>query len=239
MQSKIAAFGPEHVAILAAVPLTAWGLATAHKRWPEYGRIVRFTLVGILLAAEGAYYWDVFANGKALFPDHLPFHLCDIALWLMILTLLTRSRAIFDVAYYWAIAGTTMALLTPNITEPGWLVSVQFYAEHGGIVASTLYLLWSRQARPRPGSLMRAFLWTNVVAAVVGLFDFASGANYMFIREKPPTVSLLDAFGPWPWYIAACEFVGTGLFALLYLPFWNREEQVGDDAVAEDARTDG
>ena len=47
---------------------------------------------------------------------------------------------------------------------------------------------------------------TIVAAAANGLLD----ANYMFLCAPPPTGSVLDYLGPWPWYI-----VGEELLALV------------------------
>lgn len=66
---------------------------------------------------------------------------------------------------------------------------------------------------------MRALIASNVYAALIGTFDYFFKTDYMFLRSKPPTPSLLDVLGPWPWYILVCEFVALGLFLLLYLPF--------------------
>jgi hypothetical integral membrane protein (TIGR02206 family) len=49
-----------------------------------------------------------------------------------------------------------------------------------------------------------------------------SGANYGFLRAKPPQASLLDLLGPWPWYILALDALAVVLFTLLYLPFLRR-----------------
>lgn len=43
--------------------------------------------------------------------------------------------------------------------------------------------------------------------------------NYLFICHKPPTPSLIDALGPWPWYVLSLEGVGLAFFVIYYLPF--------------------
>ena len=112
-----------------------------------------------------------------------------------------------------------MALLTPNLYHPSLFDLSLFFADHGLIVAAALYLVWSRQARPRRGSITRAMLAMNVFTVLVGTFDFLFKTDYMFLRAKPEMASLLDVLGPWPWYILTCEAVALGLFLLLYLPF--------------------
>ena len=67
---------------------------------------------------------------------------------------------------------------------------------------------------------MRAVLATATYTAAVGLVDVVTGGNYMFLRQRPPTPSLLDAMGPWPWYLATATVLGVVLFVVLDLPFW-------------------
>jgi len=140
--------------------------------------------------------------------------------------LLTLNRAICDLAYYCALAGASMALLTPNLLEqfPSFL-TVQFFVGHGLDVTAALYLVWSKQARPRPGSVGRAMLAINIFAAAIGTFDFIFKTDYMYLRAKPQNVSLLSFLGPWPWYIVATEGVAFGIFLLLYIPFRQSTER--------------
>jgi hypothetical integral membrane protein (TIGR02206 family) len=113
-----------------------------------------------------------------------------------------------------------MALLTPNLWEPfPSFGTVQFFVAHGLIVTGALYLAWSKLARPRRGSVLRAMLGINIYAAFVGAFDFVYKTDYMYLRAKPQNASLLDVLGPWPWYILAAEGVALIVFTLLYLPF--------------------
>ena len=62
-------------------------------------------------------------------------------------------------------------------------------------------------------------LAVNFYAAFAFTFDTVFNTDYMFLRAKPDTVSLLSFLGPWPWYILATEPVALALFLLLYQPF--------------------
>jgi hypothetical integral membrane protein (TIGR02206 family) len=195
-------------------------LAAIQRKLPPGSRALRYGLAAILFLCEASYYAYTALQGQPLFPDHLPLELCDASMWLVVIALLTLWPAVFDLAYYFALAGATMSLLTPDMPEsyPA-LLAVQFFADHGLLVIAVLYMVWSRQARPRPGSVGWAMLALNIYAVFVGAFDFIFNTDYMFIRAKPQTISLLTFFGPWPWYIMATEGVGFVLFLLLYLPF--------------------
>lgn len=212
-------FGPAHLAILCTVPAIAALLAAAHRRFFPGSRVFRFILALLLFATTVSYYAYFAATGAQMFPYHVPLELCDASLWLVIASLLSLNPAIFDIAYYWAIAGATQSLFTPNLVKTTPFLSVQFFVDHGLIVCATLYLIWSGQARPREGSVARSLIAANIYAIVIGTFDFFFKTDYMFLRTKPPTPSLLGFLGPWPWYIFVCEFVALGLFLLLYLPF--------------------
>jgi hypothetical integral membrane protein (TIGR02206 family) len=180
----------------------------------------RLSLAIALLLDTAIYYGFLATHGQLTFPDHLPLELCDASLCLVIVALFTLNKTVFDLAYYGTVAGATMALLTPNLWEPfPSFGTVQFFVAHGLTVAGVLFLLWSGQARPRPGSVARAMLGVNVFAACVGAFDYFFKINYMYLRAKPQNASLLSFLGPWPWYLLAAEAVALCVFVLLYLPF--------------------
>ncbi len=220
MPTSLQLFGPVHLAILVAFPLLAAALAAVQRTHAAGSRGLRFGLAFVLLVDGAAYYLNFALHGERLFPNHMPLELCDVTLILTVTALLTLKPAIFDLAYYGALAGATMSLLTPNLSEPfPSFITVQYFVNHGLIVAAALYLVWSRQARPRPGSVARAMLWLNLYAAFIGTFDFLFKTDYMFLGAKPQAVTLLSFLGPWPWYILVCEPVAFVLFLLLYLPF--------------------
>lgn len=212
--------GSKHLLILAAIPLLAAFLAALQRRLSPDSRVLRLGFGVVLLLESALWYSYLAAIGQVGFPGALPLDLCDVTLFLVIVVLFNLNPALFDLVYYLALAGTSMALLTPDLWEPfPSLSTVQFFVTHGLVVTAVLYLVWSGQARPRPGSVARTMLVLNLFAAFDFAFDSIFKTNYMYLLAKPQNLSLLNFLGPWPWYILTSEFVAVGLFLLLYLPF--------------------
>ncbi len=228
MANNFQLFGRVHLAILCTVVLLAGLLAVIQRRLPPGTRWLRLGLGSLLLIDSLTYYGYLAYRGQLTFPDRLPLELCDLSLALTIYALFTLNRTAYDLAYYWALAGATMALLTPNLLEPfPSYGTVQFFVYHGLTVSLVLFLAWSGLMRPRAWSVARAMVVLNIVAVFIGAFDYFYKMDYMYLRSKPQNASLLDMLGPWPWYILATEFVALFLFVLLSLPF--RGRSVRDD----------
>ena len=66
--------------------------------------------------------------------------------------------------------------------------------------------------------MVKAFWGVQVYAVGIVLLNLLLGSNYFYIMRKPPTASLLDYLGPWPWYILVCEGIVLVLFLLVYAP---------------------
>jgi hypothetical integral membrane protein (TIGR02206 family) len=213
-------FGPLHLAILIAIPAVPAGLAFATRHCWLSAAATRIALASILAADGLAWHlYRYFAQGVRV-PDILPLEMCDVAFWLTVAALLTLEEHVFDLAYYWGIAGSGMAVLTPYLRAPlRTYQSCQYFTGHCLLIVGVLYLLWSRQAHPRPRSWWFALWFLNLYAAFIAVVDWLGGTNFMYLREKPASISLLDVFGRWPWYIVASEFVALTIFSLLQLPF--------------------
>lgn len=184
------------------------------------GRTVRWTLAALLLGSVTAYLALAASSGEIGPLDFLPLHLCDLAIFVAILALLTLDIKACEVLYYWALAGTTLAILTPDVGGrfPDWRW-VAYFTTHGLVVVSATTVVFGLGRTPRAGSSWRVLLWTLAYAAIVGVVNFATGANFLYLARKPAGPTLLDWFGPWPVYIGVAAVVAGALFALLEAPF--------------------
>jgi hypothetical integral membrane protein (TIGR02206 family) len=213
-------FGLSHLAILASVPALAYLLGQLARRSGQTALRIRLIMGSLLLANEVVWYWYRYSIEGFRFPENLPLQLCDLTLLMTGLAALTGSVWAFDIAYYAGVGGASMAIITPDLWAP-WpsYPSIYYFIAHGGMVATTLTLIWGNITRPAPGSLWRAFALVNLYAAVVGIFNWIFGTNYMYLCRKPASATLLDAFGSWPVYLIACEMFALMLFGLMWLPF--------------------
>ena len=201
----------EHVAVLAA---TAAGAAAMARRPAPRALAV---LIGGAYLVEHA--WFV-ARGTWSADFNLPLHLTDVVTVVSVLALWTARPALVELTWFWALTASLQAVLTPNLgADFPELLYWTFFITHGGAVVAAVLLVIGRRITPGPGAVTRAFAATLVVAAAAGTANLLTGGNYMWLRDKPDTASLLDLMGPWPWYIAGAAVLALALFTLLDLPF--------------------
>ncbi len=161
----------------------------------------------------------------------LPLHLCDIAAITAGIALLTRRPLPATLTYFWGLAATSQALLTPAITvgfpSPPFIM---FFVQHFAIVATAIYLPavdgW-RPKRPWWRSPLEVYGWSLVYLAVAGLANWLLGSNFAFAARPPSNPSLIDSLGPWPWYLLSMQALALVFFLLLALPFVRRNGKLG------------
>jgi len=220
---------PDHLVAVAVTAVLCIGVVVAARTrpggWtPWFSRGLAAFLAGWFVAdqlyriARGT--WDVETN--------LPLELTDAVTLIAALALLGGGALVFELTYFWGLTGSLQATLTPALDAdegfPGFYYW-SFFAIHGGVVLAATFLAFGLRMTPRPGAVRRVFAVTLAWAALVGAADLVTGGNYMYLREKPDTASLLDYLGPWPLYLVAAAAVALAMFALLDLPFRRRRRR--------------
>jgi hypothetical integral membrane protein (TIGR02206 family) len=178
--------------------------------------------LAVVLAADAVVFLTRQAtSGSWSVQMSLPLALCDVALVVAAVACWYPSWSLgVELTYFWGLAGTLQAVLTPDLHVGFPSVEfVQFVVGHLGIVLAALYLVVGLRIVPRPGAAVRVFVITVAYAAVIGLFNWLTGSNYMYLAAAPENPSLLSLLGPWPWYILSAAGVAIVLFAVLDAPF--------------------
>jgi hypothetical integral membrane protein (TIGR02206 family) len=214
-------FGPSHVTVLFLTMFVAViMLRTAHMAESVLLRTAERLLALVLLLEWPCNLLLSWWAGELGIDHVLPAHFCDVAAVLGGLALLTKKHELCELTYFWGLAGTAQGMLTPalevDFPDPRFFT---FFALHSGVVIAALHLVLGRRITPRRGAVGRALAWMLVYAAAAGGVNAATGSNYGFLCRKPPTASLLDVLGPWPWYLGSLVIIALVLFTLLDLPF--------------------
>src|SRR4030095_6065187 len=72
----------------------------------------------------------------------LPFFLCDLVALLLPVIIFQQNRKWLGIIYFWALAGTMQALITPDLKSE--FLSFDFFRYfimHGGIVSAVIYCI--------------------------------------------------------------------------------------------------
>jgi hypothetical integral membrane protein (TIGR02206 family) len=210
---------PEHLVALGVIAVAAAALVVAARR--SSGRWLKVLAI-VLLVDEVSWWVYLLAGGVpgSKLAQSLPLQLCDVAIFIAAAALWTRNQMLVEVTYFWGIAGTLQALLTPDLPQhfpsyPYW----QYYIAHGGVVSAALLLVIGMRIHPRRWAVARVAAITVAYAAFVFVVDVVTLSDYMYLRAKPSSATLLDFLGPWPVYILSASLIAIALFALLDAPF--------------------
>jgi hypothetical integral membrane protein (TIGR02206 family) len=216
-------FGPSHLAAIAVTLLAPLALAllARHEHLGRHAdRLIRTALAAFMAAGWLGWYGLGAARGTLTLDNGLPMNLCDWAEIALVVALLTRHQFAYELGYFWGLGGTLQGVLTPplywDFPDPQFIF---FFIQHGGVVASLLYLTLGTKMRPTLRSLPRVAAASLFYPAVTALVDWLLGVNYGFLRAKPAGQNLMTLMAPWPWYIP--ELVGAGMIFILlyYAPF--------------------
>ncbi|MES2475805.1 MAG: TIGR02206 family membrane protein [Verrucomicrobiota bacterium] len=217
-------FTQEHFLTLGIGMAVTASFLFAGKRNERSERLARALLAFLCLSAFGfsQIAWMLVELPKTI-DNIVPLHMCDIAAITAGFALITGRRLLCSITYFWGLAATLQALLTPAITvgfpAPPFIM---FFVHHFAVVIAALYLPivsgW-RPQRPLWRGPLEIFGISVLYLGVVLVVNHFTGSNFAFVSHPPSNPSLIDHLGPWPWYIGSLLGLALILYFLLVLPF--------------------
>ena len=216
-------FGRSHEIVLAFIVLVPIVLSIVVRATGSRAltHLVCWILAAAILGAWAFWYWIAARNGWLDLGNELPMDLCSWACIATVATLIYPNQKSYELAYFWALAGTLQGIVTPDIRfdfpEPRF---IEFSVFHGGIIASVIFLTLGMRPRPYPMSILRVMAWSLFYMAAAGAVDWALGVNYGFLRAKPSHASVYDLMPDWPYYLPVVVALGVISALVYYAPFF-------------------
>jgi hypothetical integral membrane protein (TIGR02206 family) len=216
-------FGTSHLVVLAVFVLGIWPVIALGRRVRGTADEMRVCRVYALLIPCFTIPLQVidFLPGNYDLQTTLPLQLCDFASIAAVAALWTRRPTPVGLTYFWGLALTTQALITPaldrDFPDPKFIA---YWGMHLLIVWAAVFLTWGLGLHPTWRDYRRTVAITATWAVAVFCFNVAVGTNYGFLNRKPAT-SILDLLGPWPLYVVVEIALVAGVWALMTWP-WAR-----------------
>lgn len=216
-------YGPAHLVVIfltVGVPFVL-ALIVHRAKSPRLELSIRIVIAVLLLINYVAYLFVARNFGVDHWYRLLPLQLCDWAMIVIIVALLSGNRRWLEIAYFWGIGGTLQAIITPNLRF-GFpdLRFISFFVAHCGIIIGIVFMMLIYGFRPRAIGILRTFVWTEVYFVIVFTIDLLTGENYGFLLHKPEAASLLSLLSDSrPLYLVEFHLLAFVFFSLLYAPF--------------------
>lgn len=218
-------FSNEHfVLIFSNIIFSIFLLFIANFFDKRYFAKITAIVIFILKLAELSY--RHLYNNEEIF-ELLPLHLCNITLIFVIIMMLSGSKSLFQLCFYWSV-GAIFAVATPDVkySFPNFM-TVSFFITHFYILFAVAYFYLYFSFRPAIWGYFTAFFTINIICLGVYFLNVHLGTNYLYVNRVPSFSSPLNYFGEWPYYIIVVELIYIILTYLLYLPFKSRAVKFG------------
>ena len=212
----LAALGLSLLAIV-CVPLIGRCLSVTNRRRAVWALIV------FAVAQEIVDYGNRASFRELNLIQDLPLHLCNYALVIAAIGMVTRNRFCFEFAYFTGTTAVMQALLTPNLDDLKNLTEyVVYFLHHALIIQFALWNVVVDGMLTSRGAVARTLLLIVAMMLPIGLVNWLADANYMYLCARPAVDNPL-LFGDWPWYIASVMLIGWVLMLIADIPMlWLR-----------------
>ena len=203
------------VGLLALVIKLGQKLSGGQNLWLGRGIAVFLTITVLIFS------WIHSYNGLFNHKVDLPLSICNLFALLAPLLFWHPNFRRFEIIYFLVLCGTFQAMLTPDLYAgvpiygffKDWIL-------HVGLVILVIHHLLAFKLIPEAKSMLRTFGCLNIYLLALIPINLGLDANYLYMMSKPINPSILDYFGPWPFYILVCEVLAIGFFAVAYVPIF-------------------
>ncbi len=201
------------------------------KEW-KHEETLRIVMAALLLFSDSSYFWHKIYLQVGEPANHLPITVCGWAAIMSAFMLLTKRKGIFEVVYFFVLAGSSNALITPAVimdNGPGHFRYYQFWLEHTSIFIAVFYMIFVYGYKINAKSMLKSFGVLVILATLaIAVNSAIPNANYLFLATTEAGDSVLN-FLPSSFALRLLIMGGLigVLYGLAYLPWYfiNKKER--------------
>ena len=221
-------FGTTHIVTIIAITLISIFLPLIYKTKSEYQKSIMTKAIAFVIFCHVIIspYKDLYLlENPYNWREVLPFHMCDLSEIFLIFFLLGGPSILYKCAFFWGLAGATMAIITPDI-EFLDLDYAFFMIGHGMIIIGIMYATVALDNRPYAKDIVTVSLITALILLpITYLINYILGepANFWYLMQKPAGASLMDAFPEPPYHLLVTTPLAILMFCLIYIPYYVKD----------------
>ena len=221
-------FGTTHIVTIIAITLVSIFLPLIYKTKSEYQKSIMTKAIAFVIFCHLIIspYKDLYLlDNPYNWREVLPFHMCDLSEIFLIFFLLGGPSILYKCAFFWGLAGATMAIITPDI-EFLDLDYAFFMIGHGMIIIGIMYATVALNNRPYAKDIVTVSLITALILLpITYLINYILGepANFWYLMQKPAGASLMDAFPEPPYHLLVITPLAILMFCLVYIPYFVKD----------------
>lgn len=221
-------FGTVHLITIASIIIVSIFLPKIYKSKSNDQKAMMKKIIAAVIAAHVIIspYKDLYLLANPYdWRETLPFHMCDFSEIFLVWFLLGGPRILYVCAFFWGLAGATMAIITPDITYHN-LDYIFFMVGHGMIIVGIMYATVALGNRPyaRDILIVSAITALILLPIVYGInILLGEPANFWYLVAKPDGASLMDAFPEPPLHLLYTTPIAIALFYLIYTPYFIKD----------------
>ena len=221
-------FGTTHIVTIILITLVSIFLPLIYKTKSEYQKSIMTKAIAFVIFCHVIIspYKDLYIlDNPYNWREVLPFHMCDLSEIFLIFFLLGGPSILYKCAFFWGLAGATMAIITPDI-EFLDLDYAFFMVGHGMIIIGIMYATVALDNRPYAKDIVTVSLITALILLpITYLINYILGepANFWYLMQKPAGASLMDAFPEPPYHLLVTTPLAILMFCLIYIPYFVKD----------------
>jgi hypothetical integral membrane protein (TIGR02206 family) len=220
MPTSFSLFGFSHLIVIAFLLVSLLFIYATRNAGNRFKKIVRIAIYSTLIFQALLFNgWHLF-RGTYLISSYLPFHLCSISLYLIVISLITKNPKITTLTYYISFVSALLAVVSPDISPnqnfPDFRF-IEFFLSHVFIEIGLAYMVFVDKVKANYRSLWVAFGILFGYMLLVFPINKLTGGNYLFLNQKPGTGGLFTLFPPEPYHVLALIPAALLIFHVEYL----------------------